>query len=353
MADTELAPLRTEEEDDDDDSKAWEKIVRGAHGREPPKVAKCLNACGPVLRKCTWCCRCCIPIYAKVFGAIFTVLDNLPTDLFGIVWGLCLVFFGGFYPLTLSAFEAFRQCGGEETYAAIRDLRTQFSLARAASREDSIRDDDGDGIPDVEQISRKELFKRKSHVVMASTDPEALDRGFQGVYTAWLAVVAVLKLEYAQMIAIASAIGSFLAKLLRVPLTSILVHVMNEDVHKWIPQCVSYFSKVVAITVAWYIQKILSAVYSSVRGGLMVSRSLMYFLSRKIRICKLDPETSYLDELFGWALAAVGFYFQLQLRFSPPFFVQILLWPFSVSEATLLWAITTAPEVEVSPADGS
>jgi len=50
-----------------------------------------------------------IPIYANIAYYIAAFVSKLPTDVFGIVWGLCLVFFGGFYPLTMAAFEAFRQ----------------------------------------------------------------------------------------------------------------------------------------------------------------------------------------------------------------------------------------------------
>ena len=52
---------------------------------------------------------------------------------------------------------------------------------------------------------------------------EAIDRGFKGVYTAWLAIIASLKVQFAQMIALGAAIGDFLADLLRVPLTKVLV----------------------------------------------------------------------------------------------------------------------------------
>ena len=47
----------------------------------------------------------------------------------------------------------------------------------------------------------------------------------------------------------------------------------------------------------------------------------------------------------NWTLAAVGFYFQYTQMFSPPFVVEILLWPLQTIEYGLLYAVasTSAP----------
>ena len=52
-----------------------------------------------------------------------------------------------------------------------------------------------------------------------------------------------------------------------------------------------------------------------------------------------------LDEVLGWTLAAVGFYFQYTQMFSPPFVVELLLWPLQTIEYGLLYAVasTSAP----------
>ena len=68
---------------------------------------------------------------------------------------------------------------------------------------------------------------------------------------------------------------------------------------------------------------------------------------------RAEPPTSrhgnftrrYLDEVLGWTLAAVGFYFQYTQMFSPPFVVELLLWPLQTIEYGLLYAVasTSAP----------
>lgn len=325
----------------------WERLVAGASTKAPPAAAKCLQACAPYAGRVVVCCEVCLPAYARVLGVVWNFMNRLPTDWFNVVWGLCLVFFGGFYPLTMAAFEAARQCGGQDTYAAIHDLQVQFINARDADRADNLKDDDGDGVADVEQMSAKDLVKRKSHLILTATDPAVLDRGFQGVLTAWLAVIAALKIQFAQMIALGAAIGGFLVMLLKVPVTQILVHILEEDVHKWIPQCISYVCKAIALIVAWYIQKIISTIYSAMRGGLMVSRSALLILAKR-NVVTVNPDESYVDEIAGWILAALGIAFQFALGLSPPLIVVIILWPFWISETVLLWAISSETVAETA-----
>ena len=54
----------------------------------------------------------------------------------------------------------------------------------------------------------------------------------------------------------------------------------------------------------------------------------------------LDPQ----GKAVAQALAALGFYFQYTQWFSPPFVVQLLLWPLEMIEYGLLYAVTTSKE---------
>ena len=75
-----------------------------------------------------------------------------------------------------------------------------------------------------------------------------------------------------------------------------------------------------------------------------VFRSLFAILDRR-GIVHVDHNETYLDEVLGWTLAAVGFYFQYTQMFSPPFVVELLLWPLQTIEYGLLYAVasTSAP----------
>lgn len=99
------------------------------------------------------------------------------------------------------------------------------------------------------------------------------------------------------------------------------------------------------MTVAWYIQRVISAATSSVRGGLMTSRALCnYAYKRGYRLggfLKEDDEDTYIDEVAGFILAAIGFYVQYMFGFYMPFPFNLVFWPFEVAESYIQWTITS------------
>lgn len=133
-----------------------------------------------------------------------------------------------------------------------------------------------------------------------------------------------------------------------IPCTTTLSHLLAPDLHKWIPSIITYVCKAIAISVAYMIQRVVSAFYSAIRGGLLITRNFLRILSRKqVPYFKdLDLEQTYMDEVAGWVIAAFGFYVQLRSGFSTPWIFEIVLWPLGVTEATLLWAVN-------SPAPGA
>ena len=234
----------------------------------------------------------------------------------------------------------------------------QFKIAKEASHRDDLIDDDHDGIADVEQIDGKALVGRKTRLFFAETNPVVLDRGFKGVYTAWAGVVAALKIQFAMIIALGATIGDFLGKLLSKPLTPLLENCLGEDLHKWIPHFIYYACKVIAVSIAWKIQVVISAFYSAIRGGLMISRNGLAIIQRKLakkqwtflaNYIEVDPEKTHIDEIVGWAIAAVGFWVQLNMGFSAPFLFQLLLWPVGLLEGTLIWAINSTTDANQTP----
>jgi hypothetical protein len=266
----------------------------------------------------------------------------MPHQELTIIYGFALCFFGSAYPFTVAAVEAWRQCGGSQASICLHDMAAQIDNAVKESALDDQIDDDKDGIADVEQISSKELLKRKIHVALRATDPKIVNDSLKGIYGAWSAVIACLKLEFARTIALGSAIGDFIHKLANIPLTKVMVHFLDDDLHQWIPNIISYTCKIVAIIIAYQIQVIITTFYSSIRGGLMVSRTSLTWLIAKFG-WKIDLETSYADEIAGWTLAAIGFYCQFKLGFGAPMLVRLVLWPVGFIEASLIWAVNSGP----------
>lgn len=71
----------------------------------------------------------------------------------------------------------------------------------------------------------------------------------------------------------------------------------------------------------------------------MCSRNVLEYLS-KMKLIHINPDESYLDEIVGYALAAVGLYFQLSMGFRVPFPLNVLLFPFSCMEYFLIWTVS-------------
>jgi len=71
----------------------------------------------------------------------------------------------------------------------------------------------------------------------------------------------------------------------------------------------------------------------------MVSRNLMIYGNKRGWL-HLKHEETNLDETVGWALAAIGVYFQVRYGFSLPFPFNILLFPLTFLEWVIIWAVS-------------
>ena len=139
--------------------------------------------------------------------------------------------------------------------------------------------------------------------------------------------------------ALAISIGNKLRPIMSKILVPAMTHLMPEDYHQWIPIIINYICKSIGMSVAWYIQRVLSAFHSAIRGGLMFFRALIKFASER-GLTKINHEDTMLDEYLGWTLAALGFYFQFTQNFVLPFPMNLLLWPFTALEWVIEWKIT-------------
>ena len=107
----------------------------------------------------------------------------------------------------------------------------------------------------------------------------------------------------------------------------------------------------VAVVFAWYLQMIISAFYSGLRGGRMFADGLISLLEDQGLMEKVpfiaqpfDPNESYVDEAVGYSLAAIGFSFQFFNGFSLFFPLNLVFLPLTILEWFLRWQITMQPE---------
>jgi hypothetical protein len=100
------------------------------------------------------------------------------------------------------------------------------------------------------------------------------------------------------------------------------------------------------MSLAWRVQRVLTAYTSAITGGLMFSRACIRMLRKRgVRLFGLIPENcenSFLDEVIGFTVAGFGLYSQIGdgFDFKIPFPVNLVTWPFSLAERWIQWQIT-------------
>lgn len=276
----------------------------------------------------------------------YRIWNMLPLNIVQMIIGLALCYFGGTFVMTIAAAEAFRTMGAEKTINDIKVIAHEVGKVFEANDKDDEEDLDGDGKADVDELTPPQLLQRKALLIMATVkEPQKIQQGVASIYAAFLAVVATLRLEFAQTVAMAIGVADMAKKPLVLGIKPNAEKVLPPQTHQWIQPSIESALQLFAILVAMYIQQIISAFYSALRGGRLFSEAVFNILVEKAKrgiiICPgvvgvdYDPENSILDDVIGWILSAQGFWFQLSTGFSVPFPFNILMTPLTMIELLL------------------
>jgi len=269
---------------------------------------------------------------------------KLPTEHLNLLVGVIFCFLGGIYPVLFAAIEAAKHGGLTLLLESIKDLTEEATTIIEASKKDDAVDDDNDGIKDVNELNSTEYIIRKTNLVLVKMNPQKVDTAISHIYEVWLSIIAVLTVEFAQTIALALSMSEFIKKPLNRYLAPIVQAATPDDYDKWVPILFGWFTKMVAMSIAWYIQSILSAVVSAQIGAIMITQAIF-------RICRknnwnplgLLPESledTLIDEIFGYAFALLGVYVQFKTSFHVPFPLNLATFPFDWAEYYLKWTVT-------------
>jgi len=307
------------------------------------KAAETLQAVArPLIQALTFA----LPSIISVSSKAWAFYKTLPKNAIMFLTGFIFCFFGGLYPVTFAAVQAAEHGGRKAVVDALTEISDEAMIVIEASKKDDKEDDDKDGKADVNQIDGKELMLRKFNLVITKMDPQKVDNAIGAIYRVWLSVAAVLTLQFARTIALALAISDFLKQPIDRYIAPTVAMATPDKYKKWVPVILGWLVKSIAISIAWFIQSVISAFTSAATGGLMMARAtydaLVY---RKITLGGLMPtdhEDTAIDEVFSYVFAALGFYFQLSLGFNMPFPFNLMLWPLECAEYYLRWTITEA-----------
>lgn len=276
---------------------------------------------------------------------LYSQFKRLPQNVIQFIYGFIFCFFGGTFPTLFAALQAAEHGGRQNIANALSELSDEILIIIEESKKDDAADVDKDGKRDVDQISARELLTRKTKLVLKKMNPDKVDKAISSIYRVWLSVAAVLSIQFARTISMALAIADFLEKPSDRFIAPTIGLVIPKEYGKWVPVAISWITKAIAISIAWYIQSVVSATVSSLQGGLMMARAVYFFcLHHQFTMFGMitkNHEDSIVDEVLSYLFAGMGFYVQLVHGFKPPFPVNIILWPFELAEYYIRWTITS------------
>jgi len=318
-----------------------------------PKLATAITVVKPFVIIPIRLILCLIPIYMWLFTLLYKIWQILPTNIVQAIVGLALCFFGGTYAISIAAIEAFRQLGWKALVAELTVVWQQVQVVRTENAKDDLEDANKDGIADVKQITPSELSQRKVLLIMRSiTEPSRLQTAVGALWAAYIAVLATLRLEFARTTAFALGI----VEIAKFPVTRLLspliLGVLAKDLEAkaakdWSVTIVESGLTLIAVIFAWYLQMIISAFYSGLRGGRLFADAICNILIERGWMEKIPcvgkpfkQEDTHLDEIILYVLAAAGFSFQIFSGFSLPFPLNLIFFPLTVLEWVLRIQVT-------------
>jgi len=265
-----------------------------------------------------------------------------PQEFGPAIVGFLLCFFGGYFATLTAAVEAYRITGYASTRNALGILWRNIEAAQRASLKDDELDEDGNGIPDTQEISGKALVVRKVGVIAKAVDPEQLSDALTAIYMGFVAVVATLRVHFAACVSLGVAVGDIVHNIIDENLTPVLMMSTPKEYQKWVGPGVRYSCKIIGVMAAWLVQQAITAYHSATRGAQLFVRGILTYL---VRHNYLSPnaidEKGTVFNLSIFILAMTGFWTQIMYGFKLPFPLNILLIPVRLLEFSLRVAVGT------------
>jgi hypothetical protein len=289
-----------------------------------------------VLDILTTTCSVVLPPVVAVTQTVSDLYRALPRDALLAQVGLVYCLAGGYFPTLFAAVSAAQHCGMAVVVDATSDLIDEAVRAvEAASASSSSQSSSSWGSSSNEPPTARQIVQQKTLIVLATIDPVKINQAVGALTTTWMGVAAVLEREFARTITLSLTLADYLRPASRLLLGPPLYRIVPEDYHAWVPVTVGWMCKAAAMSLAWRIQRVLTASSSAVAGGLLCSRALLRMAARRLPwLQRRGPiEATYLDEILGFGLAALGLYAQIGNGFSfqVPFPLNLVTWPFEIA----------------------
>eukprot|EP00331_Platyophrya_macrostoma_P024578 CAMPEP_0176435046 /NCGR_PEP_ID=MMETSP0127-20121128/17065_1 /TAXON_ID=938130 /ORGANISM="Platyophrya macrostoma, Strain WH" /LENGTH=339 /DNA_ID=CAMNT_0017817951 /DNA_START=44 /DNA_END=1063 /DNA_ORIENTATION=+ len=311
-------------------------------GNRLPQYKKQIDAVGPVIVKIADTIDAAYPYgiegYKKCVQLWELAQPYNPQRYFPLLLGFAMCFFGGSFVTLIAAVEAVRLSIWERLFAGIKILYQNYTIAEAQSKKDDEVDADGNGVADVLEISDRDLLTRKLYVFARSVDPQQVSDASLTIWSAVLAVIATLRIHFAQAITLGTSLGEMAQNHLSSVTQPILQQSLPAELQKWVPVANGFLFKFTGVIAAWFLSRIISGFHAAVRGAsLIVTNALI--LAKEHGIEVFDPQSPKATAL-SMAVAFLGFYWQLSNGFSIPFPLNLLLLPLTFAEWLLSFLVS-------------
>ncbi|KAG8461829.1 hypothetical protein KFE25_001447 [Diacronema lutheri] len=312
-----------------------------------------LRGAAPCVATCWVGCVVACARVATSVGALHRALHSAPAKLVSVAYGALLCFFGGPFAVSFAAIEAFNAMGCARLVVEARVLQRAWAEAEAADAVDNALDADGDGAADVDALPPRELLARKAALLLAAvSEPRRVQQAAGALLSAWLGALAVLQLRFARAVALALGVARMATPPLLWLLGAPLGRALGPRHAHWAPVLLETLAQAVATSLAWPLERGVSAWYSAMHGGLLAARSLMELCAQlgsserapaPLRAAAArvgSPDGTRADEAVGYALFVGGFSCQLASGFELSFPLSVLLLPLLLIEWGLTWQLT-------------
>jgi hypothetical protein len=320
------------------------RMLDDAAERAPPQYAGYIRAVKPAVVGAANFCDAAFPYVVMAYHFLCNVWKQLepynPEQFFPLIAGLAMCFFGGSYLTLIAAVEAVRLSVWDRLYAALQVLYKNYKLAQEANKKDNQRDDDNDGIADVDQVSNSELFTRKVYVLAQAINPEQTSDAVSAVWGGFLSVLATIRIKFAQFITLGVAMGDMARDAVGPKLLPFIHDALPPELKKWDQTIVRQIFATLGVMLAMFLQTVVGGFHAAVRGSQIATGSA-FRLAKAHNLIDKDFDTQGQQaSAVGLVLAAAGFLWQLRNGFAVPFPLNVLFLPATILEAFLSLSLT-------------
>lgn len=296
-------------------------------------------------------------------------------DAVTMTFAIVLLFFGGQFALTIACVQAFKMTGAVYINSSMEQMKKCYNDALEHILEDeeskNLFDENDDGDIDWYEIfivfkelataadaKEKERAKKRLTILMKAIDPNILLDALGGFWMGVAAIISTLRSRFAYCVSLGTQIGQTVCQTLK-DYTQKPLRAMFPGQEKWVDFAIRSACGILGIIISLFLARVVSAVSSSLQGATALTKWLHRWynemtrdkskeaLARKTRfsqyvfsmpaVSEAGSKLNKNEKVTMYALASLGFLFQLWTRFDLPWLIKLPLFPVYVLEGCLSW----------------